>query len=315
MRFFASLDKRRWGMVLATLALAFLCGHIMQTVLTDGSDFAIIDEGPDAAPELKKDEEPRALPVPPAATLVPILQRPPVLPERVGEPHAKLEDTGCTPRLAVDAAPAATVRIQLEAPCHAQKRVLIRQGNVAAWAITDADGALLLRMPALSGRPVIKVALDGRNLVGSTNVPDADAFRHVAILWSGEQALRINAYEFGAQKSQFGHVWSGAPKSPSRAARGSGGFMTRLGDGEGEAVEIYSFPAGQSATRGIVRLVVEAETTDANCGVRIHATALQSNLLGELSPTEVTLNMPDCDRVGEIVRLQNLFQDMRLAGR
>ena len=219
MSFFASLDKRRWITALVTLALAFLSGHIMQTVLADKSTTATYETAPDAAPQLQSGEEPKALPLPPAGTLIPILQRPPVLPERVGKPHALNEKTGCTPKLIVDAAPAATLRIRLEAPCHYNTRVLVSQADIAGWAKTDAKGILQIRRPALSARPLVKVEIKGLTRVAATKVPDAAGFQHVAIQWAGQQALRINAYEFGAQKSQFGHVWSGAPKSPSRAAR------------------------------------------------------------------------------------------------
>ncbi len=315
MSFFGSLDRRRWVTALVTLALAFLCGHIMQTVLADQPTTATYETAPDAAPQMQSGEEPKALPLPPAATLIPILQRPPVLPDRVGKPYALKEKTSCTPKLMVDAAPAATLRVRLEAPCHKNTRVLVTQAGIAGWAMTDANGFLQLRLPALSVRPLIKVEIEDQTRLATAKVPHAAEFQHVAIQWVGQQALRINAYEFGAQKSQFGHVWSGAPKSPARAARGSGGFLTRLGDGAGESAEIYSFQAGQASTRGVVRLVVEAEVTKQNCGKEVRATALQSSPIGALSPTEVALAMPQCDRIGEIVRLQNLFQDMRLAGR
>lgn len=316
MGFFASLDKRRWVTVLATLLLAFLSGHVMQTVLADRADVATTEDGPDAGPALRDaDEGRKALPVPPAATLIPIILRPPVMPDRVDEPHASTEREGCTPVLVVSAAPAATVRLQLEAPCHALETVSVQQGDIQADVKVGENGSLQLRMPALSERPVVQVEMSDRELVSTAKVPDANQFQHVAIQWEGRQELRINAYEFGARKSQFGHVWSGAPKSPARAVRGTGGFLTRIGNGSGRSAEIYSFPAGQSAARGVIRLEAEAITTRDNCAVTVLATALQTGPLGDLSPTEVRLTMPDCDRVGEIVRLHNLFQDMRLAGR
>ncbi len=316
MSFLASLDKRRWGTALVTLVLAFFCGYVMQNILADQPPVAIINDGPDAAPLMRQGDEPKPLPVPPAATLVPILERPPVLPDRVDEDQARAgDDPGCSPVLTVEAAPAATLRVTLAAPCHTDTRVSLQQGDMAVTAETDAKGDINLRIPALSSNPVINVAIAGKRLTATTEIPDATEFLHVAIQWTGQQALRINAYEFGAQKSQFGHVWSGAPKSPSRASRGSGGFLTKLGDEHGRSAEIYSFPVGQAAARGVVRLVVEAEVTKENCGKRVQATAFQTSPLGKLSPTDVSLTMPGCDQVGKILRLQNLLQDMRLAAR
>jgi hypothetical protein len=172
-----------------------------------------------------------------------------------------------------------------------------------------------LRLPALGNKVTLTVDVAGATLEAATEVAEASWFRHAAILWDGRQDLRINAYEFGARKSQFGHVWSGAPKSPSRASRGSGGYLTRLGDENGASAEIYSFPAGHTPLKGVVRLVVEAKVTRDNCGREVRATALQTGPLGRPSETEVELVLPDCDRLGEIIQLQNLLQDMRLAGR
>jgi hypothetical protein len=161
----------------------------------------------------------------------------------------------------------------------------------------------------------VSITFDGETIDSAIAVPDADDFQHVAIVWDGPQLLRLHAFEFGAKRDQFGHVWAKAPKSPDRATRGTGGFLTRLGDGNGTSAEIYSFPAGQSRNTGVVRLVVEADVTPSNCGHQVEALALQTDPLGGMDVTEVALKMPQCEAVGRVVRLQNLFQDMRLAGR
>ena len=312
MTIFKSLKWRRWGTALATLALAFTSGYVMQNRLSDRAPV----ESTQLAAFGPATDQPKALPSQPTATRLLTLDRPPVLADRVDEPlTGKEADPGCAPTLSVSAAPAATLRITLTAPCHGDTRVFVQQGDMAASFQTGGDGVLNMRVPALTTNPVIQAAIAGKQLSATVEIPDAGDFQHVALQWSGRQALRINAYEFGAQKSQFGHVWSGAPKSPSRASRGSGGFLTKLGDGRGKSAEIYSFPVGQASSRGVVRLVVEAEVTKQNCGQKIQATALQTSPLGHLSPTEISLTMPDCDQVGEIVRLQNLLQDMRLASR
>lgn len=316
MGFLASLDRRRVATVLVVLLIAFLTGHVMQTVLAEDKPVATIDAGPDAAPELKRGEQPKPLPVPPAATLVPIGSEG-VAPVRAGgsAPDRDARGSGCTPVLRLTEAPAATLKVEVEAPCDGGARVALRQGPVVVEGVTDAEGRLVMRLPALEREALIDAEVGGRRVSARAEVAEARAFQHVAILWRGPQVLKINAYEFGAEKSQFGHVWQGSPKSPSRASRGSGGFLTRLGGAEGASAEIYSFPAGHSPVRGVVRLVVEAEVTRANCGRRVEARALQTGPLGRLSETEVALTMPGCDRLGEILQLQNLLQDMRLAGR
>ena len=320
MGFLATLDKRRIATVLVVLLIAFLTGHVMQTVLADKEPVAAINGGPDAAPVLRSNEDPKPLPTPPAATLMPILERPPLLPRRVQEPmriwrDAKMAEPDCTASATAQPSPAATVTLRIDAPCHKGATVRVRQGQIVADAYTNAQGKLTMRMPALSETVAFEVELGDKLIRTIAKVPEAPNFQHVALLWTGKQALRLHAYEFGALKNQFGHVWSGAPKSPIRASRGSGGFLLRLGDGTGASAEIYSFPAGQAPTRGIIRLIVEAQVTKENCGHVIQATALQSGALGHLSPTDVEYSMPGCDSIGRIVRLQNLLQDMRLAER
>ena len=319
MGFFATLDRRRVATALVVLLTAFLIGHIMQTVLADDAPVATIDSGPDAAPVLRQGDRPKPLPTPPAATLMPILETPPVMPGRTDENRRREREArateDCAPRLSLDPAPAATINLMVEARCHPDTRVAVRQGPIRVDGRTDRAGRYELRLPALGETATLTVDVAGTTLDAATEVAEAPQFQHVAILWEGQQALRINAYEFGARKSQFGHVWSGAPKSPSRASRGSGGYLTRIGDETGASAEIYSFPAGHTPLRGVVRLVVEAEVTRENCGREVRATALQTGPLGRLSETEVELALPGCDRLGEIIQLQNLLQDMRLAGR
>lgn len=306
MRIFTTLDKRRWSTALITLAVAFASGYVTQYVVAERRPNTYVSV-PSA--------EPGPLPLAPTATLRVHLLPPPVLPNRAALATSAPKSHGCRPDLKVEPAPAATLRIELSAPCHGLARVHVTQGDVTASMATDKAGKLSLRIPAFTSEPSVEVALAGQKLTATTEVPDANTFEHVALQWSGEQVLRINAYEFGAQKSQFGHVWAGAPKSPARASRGSGGFLTRLGDGRGNSAEIYSFPAAQSSHRGVVRLVAEATVTRENCGQQIEATALQSSPFPTLRPTTVSMTLPGCDAIGETVRLQNLFQDMRLAER
>ena len=151
---------------------------------------------------------------------------------------------------------------------------------------------------------------------GSVATPDAGMLQHVILAWSDAPTFQISAFEFGAHAREDGHVWSGAPAVPERALRGAGGFLTRIGIAGGAGFEIYSFPSdGVAGASGVVRLSVDAKVTDENCGRLARAAAYQTGFRGGLMPTEVAFSMPGCDRVGDVVRLQNLFRDMRLASR
>lgn len=304
MRLFSSLNTRRWPTVLATLVIASACGHLTQAVWG-----RTVSE-----PALATVTEPGPLPSAPHGTYMQ-LQRPPVMADRAAATATEVEDQSCRPQLNITPAPAATLHVEVSAPCHGLARVHVTQGQITASMATDKEGVLRVRLPALTSDPLIEVSIAGTKLAARTEVADAEAYEHVALQWSGTQMLGINAYEFGAQQSQFGHVWAGAPKSPARASRGSGGFLIRIGDGQGKSAEIYSFPAGTASTRGVIRLVAEAKVTHENCGRRVSAIALQSSLMTKLRPTEVAITVPGCGQIGETVSLQNLFQDMRLARR
>ncbi len=319
MSVFSTWDRRRVATIVVVLFIAFLSGHLMQTILADDAPVASVRDAPDAAPVIRRGDEPKPLPTPPAATLMPILERPPVLPERADEPEVSpdIEASAdpCQPRVFATPAVAATVILSLRAPCHHSTGVEIRQGPLVAMQTTDAEGRLTVRLPALATDVVIEVSVGETVVTAETQVTDAENYRHVALTWDGPQMLRLNAFEFGAARNDVGHVWSGAPKSPKRASRGSGGFLTRLLSEDGPSAEIYSLPVNASPLRGVVRLVAEARVTAENCGRVVKARAFQPTAFRRLSETDVEVALPDCDHLGEVVVLQNLLRDVRLARR
>lgn len=322
MEFFASLDRRRVITAVVVLLIALGSGHLMQTVLSEETPVATRGENPDAAPTLKSSDAPKALPLPPAATLMPILERPPVLPDRVHpdqlEQHTQVAPAGsgdpCASRLSLQARPAALVEVVASYPCSADTVARVAHGGLVFQSRIGPDGVLRTTLPAMAAEAVVTVVADNHAVSASVEVPDAGDFDRVALVWSGARIFSMHAFEFGADRSQFGHVWAGAPKRPDRAARGSGGFLMTLGDGSDATAEVYTFPVGLSPMRGVVRLLVEADVTEKNCGRLATAKTLQTGALGVTS-TDVELSLPDCSAVGETVRLQNLLQDMRLAGR
>ncbi|MEO9823654.1 MAG: hypothetical protein ABJF50_04440 [Paracoccaceae bacterium] len=303
MRVLASLNKRRVFMTCGVLCIALLCGQVMQSL---GSN----------PMERVDNTKAKPLPVDPASNA---LRPPPKMPGRVKAANVvsikkvSKPDAACLPQLTLKRAPGAMIDLTFQG-CK-ERSVVLTHGAVQVTAQTNSAGTLRQSVPALDQKSVVTVSFDGDAIQSTIEMPDANLFQHVAILWQGPQTLQMHAFEFGAKRNQFGHVWAGAPKSPQRATRGNGGFLTKLGDGSGASAEIYSFPAGQSQNRGVVRLVVEADVTPANCGQQINAVALQTGPLGGIDSTEVALKMPQCEDIGRLVRLQNLFQDMRLAMR
>lgn len=325
MKFLMSLGKRRGATALLALLVALSAGYLMQVVLADRTPIAAVDRLPDAAPVLRAAEEPATLPVPPAATLVP-LQRPPVMPDRVDTPERTLPDLrddaslspfgfDCDPVLSMKERDAAMIEVRLFAPCDPGQRVTLRHGKLEIDLTTDPFGRAQTILPALTEAVTVTAMLGHKSVQSSIHVAEAQAFSRVALIWDGEQVFWMNAYELGATRGESGHIRAGFGKTASRAVRGTGGFLVTLGDGTGRSAEVYSFPTGYSPMHGVVKLVVEADVTRETCGRMARATALETSPLGGMTTTDVRVTLPGCDRVGDVLELKNLLQDMRLAGR
>jgi hypothetical protein len=324
MGLFASIDRRRAATAAVALLIALGAGHFMQATVAGEEGVATLGDDPEAAPILKSGTNPRKLPVPPAATLTPIRVQPKALPERVTidprpNPYVP-EDAAfspyglpCAPKMTVDLAGAAMLDVTISSPCRPDTKLTVEYADILLDGITNDFGLFTSSIPAMDSSFTVSATLEeGIHLRTDVEVSDASDFARVALIWEGPRVLSLHALEFGADYGDVGHIWSGAPKSPDRAIRGTGGFLTEF-VGEQSSAEIYSFPIGHSPASGVVRLSVEAVVTSENCGREIHAMALQTGPLGGTVTREVALSMPDCESIGEIMQLKNLFQDMRLA--
>lgn len=323
MSIFASLDRKRVVTAVVVMAIAFVTGHVMQS-LVNGEPTATLEDAPDATPTLKSTGDPRALPVPPAATLTPILLQPDALPDSMtGDAFVPLqlpEDAAfspfglpCTPVLSLTPAIGAMVDVTLLAPCNPREAVVLDHAGLKIEAETNGLGMVTLSIPAMDESATVSVSMKkGLSLSRGVEVPDARDFARVALLWEGRQVFSMHALELGARYGEVGHVWSGAPKTPDRAERGAGGFLTRF-EGRLTSAEVYSYPIHHAPGSGVVRLTVAADVTAESCDRAINARALQTNPLGGVTSRDVKVAMPDCQSIGQTLRLKNLFQDMRLA--
>lgn len=158
----------------------------------------------------------------------------------------------------------------------------------------------------------------GDGAIAQAEVPSLAFYDRTALQWRGESGLQLHAREMGAEYFADGHIWSGAQGSVEAAARGEGGFLTRLGDAaapEPLLAEVYSFPAGTAQTNGDVSLSVEAEITSANCARDIAAQTLHWQSEGALATRELALAMPECDAVGDFLVLDDVVRDIEVAAR
>ncbi|SIS57515.1 hypothetical protein SAMN05421759_101515 [Roseivivax lentus] len=213
----------------------------------------------------------------------------------------------------------AMVALDVTAPCHGSERLTVHHSGLMFTATMQPDGSLSLDVPALSEQAVFILSFaSGDGAIAQAAVPSLAFYERTALQWRGDSGLQLHAREMGADYFAAGHVWSGAPGSVETAARGEGGFLTRLGDAaapEPLLAEIYSFPAGTAQVEGAVSLSVEAEITAANCGDDVSAQTLHWSSEGRLGTQEVSLAMPDCDAVGDFLVLDGVVRDIEVAAR
>lgn len=309
----------------ATVFTALAIGYVMQHGSTPdraGLDRAeeivvrdITDTSSAAMPRLPSDDV--AAKLPDAG-----IQR--VAAERVTAPVEPLPQEratagfDCDISLSAAANAGAMVDLKLSAPCYASERVTIHHHGLMFTEITRPDGSLRVSVPALSTHALFIASFDGGDgATASAEVPALPFYDRVVLQWKGDTGLQLHAREFGASYFTEGHVWAASAGDLSRTARGEGGFLTRLGNADAAApliAEIYSFPVGTSKLSGQIALTVEAEVTEANCGVQVEAQTLERHGDAPLRVRDLTLDVPACDSTGDFLVLKNLIEDLKIAG-
>ncbi len=294
---------------------------------TEIADVALLDEAaegplapvPLTEPDMPEEAEaPAPLPVPsrePGGHVAPETAE---LPATAAEPGPHNE-YGLACDIVATAAPraAAMVRLTVTAPCRADARITVRHESLLYSARLDGLGTYSADVPALVADAAFKVTFpDGGVAEARTAVPLAAETERVALLYNGKTGLQIHALEFGADYGDPGHVWKGNAGTADAALKLGGGYLTALGDTALELpfmAEIYTLPADATMRDGVVRLSVEAEVTEDNCGRDIAGQTLQKGAGGAMTPVSLTLSMPGCDAVGEFLVLKNLLRDLKIA--
>lgn len=213
----------------------------------------------------------------------------------------------------------AMVSLTLDAPCHASERVTIHHQGMMFTEVMQPDGTLQINVPALDENATFIAAFtNGEGATAKTDVTSLPFYDRVAVQWKGEAGLQLHAREFSADYFTDGHVWSASAGDLGRAANGEGGFLVRLGqESSPDALmaEVYSFPSGTAKKGGDVLLSIEAEVTAANCDGHVEAQTLQIREGGKLKVGDLTLEMPECDSVGDFLVLKNIVEDLKVAAR
>lgn len=216
---------------------------------------------------------------------------------------AVAEDTACAPTLTVTPRDNAMLDVLLFAPCAKDSRVILRHAGLAVSAHTTATGALSIMVPALASAGVVSVTLKDGTTAESSAPVEMAGLRRFAVQWLSDDAIQMQIYENGAA--------FGAPGNVSAARPQGAGTLAALGDNRADLPlmsEIYTFPSSPIP----VQVTLEAEVTQGNCGHEVLGQTLES-MDGTVKTSDITLTMPGCEAVGDILVLNNLAGDTTLA--
>ncbi|KKL24358.1 hypothetical protein LCGC14_2416110, partial [marine sediment metagenome] len=261
-----------------------------------------------------------------ADMVLPPLKVPPARKARLAPsvaPQEAVTDAGpavdCAPVLTLAAQPGAIAQITFAATCDPGAAIAVHHAGLSITGRLSDKGTFAADLPSLQRTATVAIELKGNIVATRTlSLPDFDRFARVALQWQGDSGLEIHALELGADYGMPGHVWAKAPGAVDDVLREDAGFLTRLGAGTGPTdthAEIYSFPTLPQRQPGTVRLSVEAAVTRTTCGRKVSGRSFQNTGMGGVQQTELTLEMPDCDTVGDILVLKNLLRDIKIASK
>ena len=230
-------------------------------------------------------------------------------------------DTGFDCEITMTAQPlaGAMVDVRLIAPCNASERVTLHHQGMMFTEVLQPDGTLSVSIPALAEQAIFIASFpSGDGALASTEVTSLPFYDRVVLQWKGEAGLQLHAREFAADYFTDGHIWAAAAGNLTSAAKGEGGFLTRLGrmdTPEALVAEVYSFPSGTAQQSGQILLSIEAEVTATNCDGRVEAQTLEIRDGDGLRTRELMVEIPGCDSLGDFLVLKNLVEDLTIATR
>ncbi|RYH04168.1 hypothetical protein EU805_02000 [Salipiger sp. IMCC34102] len=232
---------------------------------------------------------------------------------------AKTAPPVCKARMTAEPQPLAMVQVTVEDGCRAEAVVTIHHQGMMFQGITDAEGVFTARVPALSEDALFLADFgEGSGAVATASVPEVAEVDRAVLQWQGDAGVELHALEFGAAYFGEGHLWAETPGDTQDALAGTGGVITRLGDGaisDGLMAEVYTYPSGTSQRDGTVALSVEAAVTSGNCGREVAAQSIQVNVGAEAEAVDLVMTMPGCEAQGEYLVLKNMFEDLTLAAK
>ncbi len=296
-------------------------GAMPEAVMPETALPDVVFAEPEIAPELSEDTPtPVALP---DVGAVPMLDADPMMPELAPETDAMSDDYAapaplatepetavvaggdCSTDMVLTADPQAMIAVSIFAPCRAGERVVLRHGGVAVAEILTEDGSLQLDFPALDMGGELSVLFPDATVLRDA-VAMAGTENRFVVQWMGDDAFQLHAFENGADYGQPEDVNAEQPVSPN------GGYLMALGNPDLDfpmMAQVYTWPADAAIP---VDLVIEAAVTDLTCDRELLGEVVKA-VDGTRSVNDLTLAMPDCDAVGDILVLNNPGQDVTLS--
>ena len=225
----------------------------------------------------------------------------------------------CAADLTGELRASAMVALTLTAPCLPHSRVTLHHTGMMFTILTDDRGVAKIDVPALSEKSVfLAMTEDGNGAALEIDVDTVELYDRTVVQSRGISGIGLHALEYGADYDSDGHVWSGAPRASDVASAGEGGFILRLGDptlANANIAEVYTFPSVTARSGGDVRINVEIDVTDTNCGRVIEGETIQVSRGAQPKVSELNVTMPECEAVGDILLLKNLVNDLKIASK
>ena len=197
----------------------------------------------------------------------------------------------CTPQLVSRPAVDALIELSLDAPCHANERLVVSHDDLAFSAYTSDNGSFSAYLPALSANAKIDVFLsDDMFLQTEVQIDDIEAHARVVLQWTGDATFSLHAYHRGAGYGDDGHIHA---LKPFDAALDEA-FLISLGENRGPEPmlsEVYSIPAHLAAES---RVELELRFTEQQCGQSVSAYVLNTGSGAFAEVKEANFALPDC---------------------
>lgn len=226
---------------------------------------------------------------------------------------------GCDTTIIANRQPAAIVELSVTSPCSPNTEFVVEHEGLMLSALLDRNGEAKLSAPALVTTAEFSVSI-GNVLQANTSifVPELRQYDRAVLQWASADNMRLHALENGAQIGDPGHVWSASVHTAQDTREGLNGFVSYFGLADLEIphhAEVYTFPAGQMNRDSEVDLRVGISVTEANCDREVEAITIQTNAGQMLVKSDIVINMPSCDQIGQAVFFNDMFSDLTLASR